>query len=203
MSFSRHSYLLVWHSYVICMPLLCVCKSSVCTRIPFVCNRMYTYAIWCHSWILVSHPYHTHMYSYVIRMSLVCARMSSVCQSYLVLPWTLLKCFHSKICFLYNSHLSEGSIFSFKFKKTHSLCQDMRFLLAFPWQLVNLKYSTKFSLRAWKRQKNYVVCNYVLRDNSKITPKTNVKIIFLRWCREMSPKSEFWKDGYCAFHRKK
>ena len=30
----------------------------------------------------------------------------------------------------------------------------------------------------------------------------NVKIIFLWWYSEMSPKSEFGKDGYCALHRK-
>ena len=32
-----------------------------------------------------------------------------------------------------------------------SLCQDMRFLFAFPLQLVNLRYSIEFGLRDWKR----------------------------------------------------
>ena len=27
-----------------------------------------------------------------------------------------------------------------------------------------MKYSTKFGLRAWEREGNYVVCNYVFRD---------------------------------------
>ena len=57
-----------------------------------------------------------------------------------------------------------------------SLCQEMRFLLTFPKQLVNLKYSAKFSLRAWKRSTNYVVCNYVCRDNANITGKKVSKV---------------------------
>ena len=31
------------------------------------------------------------------------------------------------------------------------MCQDMRFLLASSQQLVNLRYSAEFGLRAWKR----------------------------------------------------
>ena len=79
-----------------------------------------------------------------------------------------------------------------------SLCSDMHFLFAFSWQLVNLRYSTKFSLRAWNWQTNYVVCNCVCRGNGKITRK-KVKIIIISCdydhydvASEMSPKSEFW-----------
>ena len=64
-----------------------------------------------------------------------------------------------------------------------SLCQDMRFLLAFPWQLVNLKCSTKFNLRPGNDKQISVVCKYVCRDNGKIT---HVKIIFQQRCRNVN-----------------
>ena len=39
-----------------------------------------------------------------------------------------------------------------------------------------MKYSIKFSLRTWKRKTNFVVCNYVCRDNGKITRKKMSKL---------------------------
>ena len=59
-----------------------------------------------------------------------------------------------------------------------SLWQDMHCLLAFPWQLVTLKYSVEFGLTAWKHKQNYVVCFSVSRDKGKNTQKETSKLFF-------------------------
>ena len=63
-----------------------------------------------------------------------------------------------------------------------SLCQNMCFLLAFPLQLPNLRYSIEFRLRSWKGKTNFAFTikirhKSVSHGNCKITRK-EISILF-------------------------